>query len=125
MQSRIGIAVAGLAGLALAAPCAAQGKGTIYVSRDETLVSALMSTDIAVDSKVMGSVANGGCIKLSVPAGTRVIGAPSFIFGLVRESATIKVAAGSQIFVKAIPKMEWPGPVHWAAMVVTPKGRRC
>jgi hypothetical protein len=103
---------------------AAAASGTVYVSRDNAFISSLSNLDISIDGAVVGTVANGGCVKLTVPAGTRVIGSPNF-WGNTRESATIKVSSGGTVYVTAVPKMEWPGPVHWAAMVVSAKGRRC
>jgi hypothetical protein len=102
----------------------AASTGTVYVSRDNAFVSSLSNLDISIDGTIVGTVANGGCVKLTVPAGTRVIGSPNF-WGSTRESATIKVTSGGTVYVTAVPKVEWPGPVHWAAMVVSPKGRRC
>jgi hypothetical protein len=102
----------------------AAGSGTVYVSRDSAFVGSLVGIDIAIDGKVLGSVSNGGCTRLQIPAGRHSIGSPNF-WGTVRDGATINVPSGGHVYVTAIVKVEFPGPVSWAAMVVTAKGRRC
>jgi hypothetical protein len=102
----------------------AAGSGTIYVNRESTFINMLGNLDIAVDGKVLGSVENGGCTKIQVPAGKHVVGSPNF-FGSVRDSATVSVPSGGHVYILAQPRMEYPGPVYWTAMRQLPKGRRC
>lgn len=124
-QALMGSMVLSFAGLIATTSVAAAQTGTVYVNRESGFVNALSAVDIAIDGKVVGAVGDGACIALKVPAGRRVIGGPSFFFGFIREPATINVPAGGVVYVIAVPKVEFPGPVHWTAMVPTAKGRRC
>jgi hypothetical protein len=99
--------------------------GTIYFSRDTTFISAAVHINVSIDDKHAGSVNNGECLKLKVPAGKRVLTSPSFIFGVVRERVPVTVPSGGSVYVKLVPQMDLPGPVHYTVMVVTKSGRRC
>jgi hypothetical protein len=107
-------------------PAAGGGTGTIYVNRDDVLAGYFVSIDVAVDGAVAGSVANGGCTKIQVAAGSHVVGSVA-MFGVVPTytTAVVNVPANGVVYIK--------GEQHWTGMQTTTyfkmsqvsQGRRC
>jgi hypothetical protein len=116
--------IAGLTAVSGWSTVEAAGTGTIYVNRGSSLVGYFGSYDISVDGKVLGSIGNDSCTRLQVPAGKRTVGSPNF-FGTIRDGATVSVPSGGHVYVMLSPRIEYPGPVSWAAVNVIPRGRRC
>jgi hypothetical protein len=104
--------------------------GTLFVSRPSAMSSALVSMDVHVDNKKVGSIANGECIRVSVPLGRhRILGRFPVTLGPLFEPTIvpvdIAVSADSATYVVITPTSSYPGYHVTVRAEVVKAGRRC
>lgn len=103
--------------------------GTVYVSRPSQFAGAGLSVDVRVDGKSVGSIGNGECMKVRLPASRHTIsggsswGAPFSPNGGARP-VHVNVGRGTSNHVVITPRM-LPGYNFIFPATVTATGKRC
>jgi hypothetical protein len=115
---------------ALAQAKAAAGTGTVYVSRPSQWVASLLSIDVYVNGKKVGSISDGKCMKVTLPAGRhRIQGYDALwtgqLWGSETGSVGVNVGVESVSFVSITPTMIYPGQYIIYPATVSSKGRSC
>jgi hypothetical protein len=115
---------------ALAQAKAASDKGTVYVSRPSQWVASLLSINVYVNGKQVGSIGDGKCMKVTLPAGRhRIQGYDALwtgqLWGSKTGSVDVNVSAQSVAFVSIIPTMIYPGQYIIYPATVSSRGRSC
>jgi hypothetical protein len=103
--------------------------GTVYVSRPSQLAGSGLAVDVHVDGKSVGSINNGGCMKVKLPAGRHTIsggstwGAPFSPSGGA-QPVEVNVGKGTSASVVITP-IAGPGFNFIFPTTVTATGSRC
>ena len=114
-------------------PLEAQGTSssnlaTIYISRPTQFAGAGLSVDVQVDGKSVGSISNGGCMRLRLPAGRHTVSGGNMWGGIFsgggRRVARLQVGPGGSIYVLITPTV-LPGYNFMFPATVMATGRRC
>jgi hypothetical protein len=127
------IVVAALQGCASGQPPEAFGKagantGTVYVSRPSQLAAVGMAMNVYVDGAQVGSISNGQCIRLTLPAGRHAIkgrDAWPTLFDSGHGTVHVDVRPGSASYVVITPTMMMPGQYLIYPASIVPSGQRC
>ena len=113
---------------------AAQGSstsntGTIYVRRPSQFAGIGLSVDVHIDGRSVGSISNGGCMRLRLPAGRHTVSGGNMWGGLFsgggRREARFTVSPGGSIYVLITPTMLLPSSNFIFPATVMATGRRC
>ncbi len=107
--------------------------GIVYVSRESLYVGSLAVVSVRVDNVPVGSIANGQCIRLNLPAGKHTIhgvdalggGLMSDLIGPGSSAVTVSVQPGQSIHVRIVPSFNLPGKYLSSGAMVTPSGPTC
>jgi hypothetical protein len=115
---------------ALAQAKATPGTGTVYVSRPSQWVASLLSINVYVNGKNVGSISDGKCMKVTLPAGRHKIQGydalwTGQLWGSETGSVRVNVSAGAVTFVSITPTMIYPGQYIIYPATVSSKGRSC
>jgi hypothetical protein len=131
------VAVAALASVAFdrSQPAMAQEKaaaaaGTVYVSRPSVWAGSLVTMNVYVNDKKAGSISDGKCIKLTLPAGRHKIQGydPLWmgqLWGSDTGSVRVTVSGDSVTFVSITPTVVYPGQYTIYPARIVSNGRRC
>lgn len=110
----------------------AQGKtsantGTLYVSRPSAWVASALSLNITANGKTVGSISDGQCARVILPAGQYTISGLDVwsAFRIRPDSVTVSVRQGSASYVVITPRLIFPGNYMIYQHQVVPSGRRC
>jgi hypothetical protein len=102
--------------------------GNVYVSRPSQFVGSGMAMNVYVDGTQAGSISNGQCIRLTLPAGRHAIkGRDAWPQLLDSGHGTVQVDVrpGSSSYVVITPTMMLPGQYLTYPASVVPSGQRC
>jgi hypothetical protein len=127
------IATAAVQGCASGQPPEAFGKagantGTVYVSRPSQFVGSGMAMNVYVDGAQAGSISNGQCIRLTLPAGRHAVkgrDAWPTLFDSGHGTVHVDVRPGSASYVMITPTMMLPGQYFTYPASIMPSGQRC
>ena len=112
---------------------AAQGSSssnlaTIYISRPTQFAGAGLSVDVQVDGKSVGSINNGGCMRLRLPVGRHTVSGGNLWGGIFtgggRREARLEVKPGESIHVLITPSV-LSGYSFIFPVTVMATGQRC
>jgi hypothetical protein len=109
---------------------ATSGTGTVYVSRPSVWAASALRIRILVNGKAVGSIGDGQCLKVTLPAGGhKVHGEVVSVLGPVFDSNTdsvqVTVASGSAMFVSITPTAIFPTQHIIYPVKAASKGRSC
>lgn len=102
--------------------------GTVYVSRPSQLVASGTSMNVKVNGNAVGSIGNGGCIRVTLPAGRHTIGGTDMWTEFLksdRGGAHVDVRPGASTYVLITPTMHMPGQYFTFPANIMASGRRC
>lgn len=101
---------------------------TVYVSRPSQFAGSGMSMNVKVNGNAVGSIGNGQCIKLTLPAGRYTISGTDMWSEFVksdRGGAQVDVRPGSSAYVLITPTMHMPGQYFTFPANIMANGRPC
>jgi hypothetical protein len=111
----------------------AQGKaganaGTVYISRPSQWVAYFISINITANGKPVGSISDGQCIRVTLPAGRYTISgidAFSAPFRIRPDSVNVSVRESAASYVVITPRQIFPGNYTIYEHRLVSSGRRC